>query len=481
MTAGLSSSYTYDKNSNILSITRSGITDYTSFSVRPSQTGIVFPKYGNHNTITLGYSTNGNKLSSAEVTREGADYEGRTGLAETDGTVTGFAYDANGNLTKDPVRDIVLIKYNHLNLPTDVYFGNGQRQTIEYHGNGVKRSVKYSQTTAAIVGGNLPDDDSYTVTSTRTYVGPHIYADGVLEYSAFGGGYFDPATGAMYYLTDWQGNNAAVAAKSGAVVQATTYYPYGEPTKEPTGQCFLYGGKEREHGGGRNSYDFSARCLIAPLGQWGVPDRQAEKFYPISIYSYCGGDPINYIDPDGGWRVDVHVAKDRSVNGFGTAIVYDRHNEEIFRFTVRAEGIRGHDRMKEGADTPLGKYKIPKNCWIIPDFSTSKDKIRAYGQYPRLIMEGAEGEIIESGRSLIRIHGGRQEIYDAESDTWKPIDNPELKRTEGCLRAYDIDMRSFKAVIDEIETTDKQEIPEYVDIIDDLDEYTKKKYEVEYR
>ncbi|MDE6703768.1 MAG: hypothetical protein K2K00_08845, partial [Muribaculaceae bacterium] len=190
-------------------------------------------------------------------------------------------------------------KYSYLNLPTDIYFGNGQRQTIEYHGNGVKKAVKYSQTTAAIVGGNLPDDDSYTVTSTRTYVGPHIYADGVLEYSAFGGGYFDPTKGAMYYLTDWHGNNAAVVDKSGTMVQSTTYYPYGEPTKEPTGQRFLYGGKEREHGGGRNSYDFSARCLIAPLGQWCVPDREAEKYFSFSPYSYCAGDPINYIDPDG--------------------------------------------------------------------------------------------------------------------------------------------------------------------------------------
>ena len=35
------------------------------------------------------------------------------------------------------------------------------------------------------------------------------------------------------------------------------------------------------------------------IGQWGVHDRKAEKYYPLSIYSYCGGDPINYIDPDG--------------------------------------------------------------------------------------------------------------------------------------------------------------------------------------
>ena len=101
------------------------------------------------------------------------------------------------------------------------------------------------------------------------------------------------------YITIRQGNNVDVINRSGKIVQTTAYYPYGEPTIEPSGQRFLYGGKEREHGAGRNTYDFSARSLIAPLGQWCVPDRKAESFYPLSIYSYCGGDPINYVDPDG--------------------------------------------------------------------------------------------------------------------------------------------------------------------------------------
>ena len=87
---------------------------------------------------------------------------------------------------------------------------------------------------------------------------PYIFTDGRLEHSAFEGGYFDADKGAMYYVTDWQGNNAAVVDKSGNIVQSTMYYPYGEPTIEPTDQRYLFGGKEREHAGGRNSYDFGA-------------------------------------------------------------------------------------------------------------------------------------------------------------------------------------------------------------------------------
>ena len=112
-------------------------------------------------------------------------------------------------------------------------------------------------------------------------------------------------------VTDWQGNNAGVVDKSGTVVQQTIYYPYGEPTIEPDGQRYLFGGKEREHAGGRNSYDFGARNLT-PYGRWGVPDSESESFYRFSPYSNCAGDPINYVDPDGKWTV--YLSSDKKLN-----------------------------------------------------------------------------------------------------------------------------------------------------------------------
>lgn len=50
-------------------------------------------------------------------------------------------------------------------------------------------------------------------------------------------------------------------------MQRTIYYPYGEPTIEPMGQRYLFDGKEREHAGGRTSYDFGGRCLTSH-GNW---------------------------------------------------------------------------------------------------------------------------------------------------------------------------------------------------------------------
>ncbi len=193
---------------------------------------------------------------------------------------------------------IARIRYDRLDKPVEVTFNDGHRQTVSYDGFGRKIRVDYAQGPATVIGGDLPADGDYEVTLSRVYARAHMFCDGRLEYSGFPSGYFDASGSPRYYITDWQGNNVAVVDKAGSVVQKTTYYPYGEPTIGPEGQRYLFGGKEREHAGGRNSYDFGARSLT-PYARWSTPDPLAEKFYPISPYSYCGGDPINGVDRDG--------------------------------------------------------------------------------------------------------------------------------------------------------------------------------------
>ncbi len=286
-----STAYTYDRNANITSLSRQGIIDNVGR----------MPVYGLHSRYSMTYA--GNQLSRMEIEREGEDYEGRTGVGAT-GTVTNFWYDVNGNMGRDMSRGIMETRYNRLNLPTDIYFRNGHRQAIVYDGFGQKRQVSYSQTDDPMLGAmmGVPEDSAYTLQGRRSYLGPHVFVSDSLEYSAFPGGYFTPK-GTYYYITDWQGNNIAVFSDKGRLEQQTTYYPYGEPVVEPAGQRYLFGGKEREHAGGRNSSDFGPRCLT-PTGSWSAADRMSESFYPLSPFSYCGGDPINRIDPTGlAWHV----------------------------------------------------------------------------------------------------------------------------------------------------------------------------------
>ena len=50
---------------------------------------------------------------------------------------------------------------------------------------------------------------------------------------------------------------------------------------------------------GLGAYDFGARHFAPAGSRRTTPDPLAEKYYHISPYAYCAGDPVNRIDPDG--------------------------------------------------------------------------------------------------------------------------------------------------------------------------------------
>jgi RHS repeat-associated protein len=206
---------------------------------------------------------------------------------------------------------------------------------------------------------------------------------------------------------------------------------------------------------GVDRYDYGARFYDPAIGRWHSVDPDAEYYNSWSPYNYVRNNPILRLDPNGRWDVTVHLYNNRATHGYGIAIVTDRKGNEVYRFNVRAIGSAGRDRMIENADTPLGVYDIPnRNMWHRNN--TVADR-KSYGPNHRLLMNEESGEIIDTGRKYIRIHGGRQEIYDETTNTWKPVDNPELIETWGCLRAFDADMLEFKQITDNLMQNDPDE------------------------
>ena len=105
-----------------------------------------------------------------------------------------------------------------------------------------------------------------------------------------------------YYIKDYQGNNRIVAQQNGIIEETNHYYPYGAIFGETAGnnaQPYKYGGKEMERMFGIDLYDFSARMQDPILGTFTSMDPLCEKYYDVSPYSYCSGNPVNRIDPDG--------------------------------------------------------------------------------------------------------------------------------------------------------------------------------------
>ncbi len=364
---GYSTNYAYDRNSAPVSILRSGlISDGVSIGLIDD----LRVQYDGNRPVNVTDRTDRVVLESS------LDFDSPTGRSV-------YRYDSSGRLIADSGSEISLIKYAPNDMPVLV---QTPKTTIlySYRADGAKLMSVVSN-----LGSALPS------AQTRYDIGPFRFIrslGGQLQIDRINlpWGYIDNRGLPNVYIKDHQDNVRAVYNQySGAVTQQTDYYPYGLPKAKSTNaevNPFKYIGKELTTDLTNPFYDFEARMQLPTLGIFNRPDPKAGKTPSINTYSYCGGDPVNRVDFDGNWYIDVHLSKDRSKNGYGVAILYDRSHNELFRFKVRAEGIKGHDRMKEDADTPLGRYKIPSPAWIIPNAKTSRQKLGAYGPYPRLIM-----------------------------------------------------------------------------------------------
>jgi RHS repeat-associated protein len=279
------SDITYDRNGNIMSVNRNGFTD---------------PGY--EEIDDLEYTYYGNKLIAVDDNSgvgEGNDFDDSGSIYSTT-LVDEYIYDANGNLTHDANKGID-ISYNHLNLPTIVDFGDGNRIEWIYDagGNKLRKSVY----------------ESDVLTSSREYVGGFEYYRIqatffvlFLDFVATEVGKAKPDAGNfdyIYNLKDHLGNVRLSFHDDGTgtaeVLQQDHYYPFGmrlAGLSENAGDDnkYLYNGKELVEDHNLNWYHYGARYYDPQLGRWHVVD-PADEFH--SPYCYVGNMPTIATDPDG--------------------------------------------------------------------------------------------------------------------------------------------------------------------------------------
>ena len=261
----------YDKNGNIKSLQRYG------------QTGA--SAYGLIDNLT--YTLTGNQLSRVDDAVSTAAYGTNTAFVNGASAAGEYAYDVNGNLTKDLNKGITDIQYNVLNLPSTVSFSDGSTITYTYGADGTKLRTVHK------IG---------STTTTTDYCGNVIYENGTQKLLLTEEGYIN-LTGTQqyhYYLKDHQGNNRVVINQSGTVEETNHYYPFGG-VFGTTGntQPYKYNGKEFDTKKGLNWYDYGARHYDAALGRFTTNDRFAEKYYSMSPYQYVANNPVNNIDVNG--------------------------------------------------------------------------------------------------------------------------------------------------------------------------------------
>ena len=263
----------YDKNGNITGLQRYGQTATSA--------------YGLIDNLT--YTLSGNQLNRVDDAATASAYN--NGFEFKDGVkqANEYAYDANGNLTKDLNAGISNIQYNCLNLPQRIDFSASGFAQYGYTMDGIKRRKQY-----------MPEPGSRSPV-TIAYCGNVVYEESEARILLTEEGYVTLDDGKYhYYLQDHQGNNRVVISQSGTVEETNHYYPFGGMFAGTNSiQPYKYNGKEMNARKELKWYDYGARHYDAALGRFTTVDPSAENYYDASLYAYCGNNPANRIDPDG--------------------------------------------------------------------------------------------------------------------------------------------------------------------------------------
>ncbi|NRB61370.1 MAG: RHS repeat-associated core domain-containing protein [Winogradskyella sp.] len=284
----------YDKNGNILSLTRNG-------HVVASPDGNISSHFGVMDQLTYTYENSSNRLKKVD------DSANTTyGFKDGSNTTTEYTYDNNGNMLTDANKGITSISYNHLNLPTNVSLPGGNITYI-YDATGVKQKKIVST-------GN-----------TTEYAGNYIYENGTLKMFSHAEGYVEPIRlgklsqfNYIYQYKDHLGNirltymdknqnNKSIPVLE--IIEENNYYPFGglhkgynnvvSANSNSVAQKFKYNGKEMLDELGLDMYDYGARMYDTWTGRWNGVDPHAEDYFNHSPYHYAGNNPIMFVDYDG--------------------------------------------------------------------------------------------------------------------------------------------------------------------------------------
>lgn len=296
---------TYDKNGNILTLNR----------------------YGHHSGGTvlfdqLSYQYDGNRLMRVIDANPNSFLSGE--FCNTAAPNLQNSYDANGNLTFDVDRNMLLF-YNDDNLPTNISFSNWA-MTNAYRADGVKMSKNMYN-----AEGRTVLQEEYFGNLVLNFGKPVriLHADGVIELNAS----LQPTF--YYYLKDHLGNIRAVvlptATNSVHIDQTSEYYPFGmNISKNFTSTSinkYKYNGKEEQEMPGR-WLDYGARFYDPQVGRFTTVDPMAHIRESLSPYNYCSNNPILRVDPDGALDEPVYGSdgtyRGNTKEGFtGQVIIYD--------------------------------------------------------------------------------------------------------------------------------------------------------------
>ena len=353
-------SYTYDDMGRMIDA-QSFVTSLpsTPTSLDDSRESVVYDK--NSNILQLNnvnglastyrtYTLNGNKVSNITINRL------NTGVC---------SYDNRGNMTKNTEAGLEIL-YNLCNLPKQITATDGTTIKYTYFADGIKFKAVDATGNGFAYTGSLrwSIENGVLIPESMAITGGRAVCDSTNMWSA------------NYYITDHLGSVRAVTDAEGEVLDTYDYMPYGSEFTTDTDNItdYRFTGKEKQlMFGNSNVYDSFARFQNT-YGRFMSIDPKAESFYHISPYTYCAGDPVNLVDPDG---------------------------KDIYRFDKDTGEFICEEYTNDKFDQ-IGKYKYEDGKYVLERKSNGKPKLLVSRVAKGILFPGAnfkenQGEFIIGG------------------------------------------------------------------------------------
>ena len=266
-------------------------------------------------------------------------------------------------------------RWNADGHPMQYDIEGGHRQLLGWDAFGNHQYTSYETSVAPVSVGSLPGRTRRT--SLRAYSGDgHVLRGGAgnsaadtLEMLRFAGGYFDANLVPHYYVTDYLGSNIAVIRSDGALVQSATYYPYGEPHRDPavsagfgiagpdlpmsataiisnedntTLNPYLFHNKRLDLV--PRTYEYPLRTYVSAVQYWSSMDPYAERYPHLSPYCSFACNPIRYTDETGGVITVVSAEDQKKFYDAMTKLF----NDKAGNFSFNSDGQLKYDGDTKG-------------------------------------------------------------------------------------------------------------------------------------
>ncbi len=220
-------------------------------------------------------------------------------VQKTNGDIISFKYDALGN------RIVKQLTTNNGQLTTTFYTRNASGQVIAIYEKQNTDSIKLSELTISGIGilneeinhlqASVSNEPNYRIINKKSY-----------ELK-------DHLGNVRIVVSDKKQSsfvNNQLSTLNVELLTAIDYYSYGMqmPGRNYKTENYRYGiqGKEKDNelAGNGNAYDFGARILDPRVGRWLSTDPLADIQPSMSSYASMGNNPVNRIDLDG--KEDMH-------------------------------------------------------------------------------------------------------------------------------------------------------------------------------